>query len=115
MLNRIVPLAPHIVIRINPGKSRGGDFSFKSFSFQQKKITRREAMAINRLLVRSAEDTVFYRDKQDWVASFIEKNRNYRMETEKTISENGLPPRYRRSIARYDRTAGAPRADAKVE
>lgn len=109
VLNRIVPLAPHIAIRIRPGTSRGGDFSFKNFSFEQKKITRQEAMAINRLLVRSAEDTVFYRDKQKWVAPFIEKNRNYRMETEKTIPQNGLPTRYKQSIIRHDRAAGAGR------
>jgi len=105
VLNRIAPLAPHIAVRIRPATSRGGDFSFKNFSREQKKITRQEAMAINRLLVRSAEETVFYRDKQKWVAPFVEKNRNYRMETEKIIAESGMPARYRQSIVHYDRNA----------
>jgi len=42
-------------------------------------------ITINRLIVRCAEDIVFYRDDLAWVRRFIEKNRHYRIEP--TISK----------------------------
>ena len=47
--------------------------------------------AINRLIVRCAEDTVFYRDNSAWVQRFIAKNRHYRVEssTSKQPAGNG--------------------------
>lgn len=35
---------------------------------------------MNRLLVRCAEDVVFYRDEHPWVRRFIEKNRQFRVD-----------------------------------
>lgn len=115
ILNRIVPLAPYIAIRVKPdANSRGGDFTFKNFSFERKNVTRQEAIEINRLLVRSAEDTVFYRDQQAWVAPFIEKNRNYRMDTQTVNPGNGLPARYRQGVVRFDRSADAEKTTAEI-
>ena len=37
-------------------------------------------MKINRLIVRCAETTVFFRDNYEWVSSFVKKNANYRIE-----------------------------------
>ena len=85
VLNRIVPLSPTIAVRIQPdiNLSRSlANFDFRNFSSHRRKVTRREAIEINRLLVRSAEDTVFFRDDQPWVAGFVEKNRHFRVETE---------------------------------
>ena len=41
---------------------------------------RAELVDIYRLVVRSAEDLVFYRDNLTWVPDFIAKNRHYRIE-----------------------------------
>jgi len=84
ILNRIVPLAPHLAIRIRPDlnieKDRA-DFSFTNFRCHRRNISHKEAREINRLLVRCAEDTVFYRDDLAWVQSFIAKNQHYRIES----------------------------------
>ena len=85
VLNRIVPLAPTIAIRIQPdiNLSRSlANFDFRNFALQRRNVTRHEASEINRLLVRSAENTVFFRDDRPWVAGFVEKNRHFRVETE---------------------------------
>lgn len=106
VVNRVLPLAPHIAVRFKPDiNERGADFAFKNFSFERKKITRQEAIEINRLLARSAEDTVFYAHKQNWVEPFIRKNRNYRMETQKFDAGNGLPTRYHQGVVFFDRNA----------
>ena len=86
VLNRVVSLAPNIALRIRPDISLSGKpirWDFCNFSFSIRKVTRHEAIKINYSLVRSAENTVFYRDDQDWVTRFVRKNRNFRIETEK--------------------------------
>jgi len=83
VLNRIVPLAPDLAIRICPDIRLSGqqpDLSFKTFKAKQHRLKRREVVEINRCIVRCAEDTVFYRDNLDWVVPFISKNRRYRVE-----------------------------------
>jgi Protein of unknown function (DUF4238) len=82
-LNKIIPLAPNLAIRIIPDrtfdKSRA-DFTFANFSSHSRKVNRQEVMKINRLIVRCAEEIVFYRDDYPWVQPFIAKNRYYRIE-----------------------------------
>ncbi|KAA0070455.1 DUF4238 domain-containing protein [Tardiphaga sp. P9-11] len=83
-VNWIVPLAPDLAVRIMPDERLRGmapDLSFRRFTFRDRRIGRTEAMTINRLPVRSAEDGVFYRDQLDWIPRFIEKNRAYRIES----------------------------------
>lgn len=85
VLNRIVPLSPSIAIRFLPNLELPLDqidFEFSNFSFRRRKIMRQEAIAINRLLVRSAEDLVLFRDNRPWVSNFVENNRHYRIETQ---------------------------------
>ncbi|QQS14490.1 MAG: DUF4238 domain-containing protein [Rhodospirillales bacterium] len=84
VVNRVVPLAPYIAVRIHPdiGFRRGDkDFSFSRFSRSHRKISKQEVLSINRLLVRCAEDIVFYSAPFPWVTNFIAKNRNYRVNT----------------------------------
>jgi len=85
VLNRIVPLAPTIAVRFQPDVNLPrnlANLEFRNFSFRRRQITRHEAVGINRILVRSAEDIVFFRDDRSWVAKFVEKNRHFRVETE---------------------------------
>jgi Protein of unknown function (DUF4238) len=83
-INRIVPLAPDLAIRLIPDiRLRGTepDLSFATFRFAPRQLKRREVRDINRLIVRCAEDLIFYRDDHDWVEPFVAKNRHYRIET----------------------------------
>ncbi len=83
IINRIVPLAPNLAIRIRPDLTIDkdlADFSFANFRCRRRSISQKEAVDFNRLIVRCAEDTVFYRDDSAWVHRFIAKNRHYRVE-----------------------------------
>ncbi len=87
LLNRIVPLAPDLAIRIVPNfrlDRRQADFEFRQFKARYRAVARNEVVDINRLIVRSAEDTVFYRDDAPWIPPFIEKNRDFRIEMQNT-------------------------------
>lgn len=83
ILNRIVPLAPNLAIRIRSDitldKTRA-DFSFPQFGYRRRNVEHEELVRLNRLIVRCAEDTVFYRDDHPWVRPFVSKNRHYRIE-----------------------------------
>ena len=84
IINRVVPLAPNLAIRIRPDPTIDNDladFSFANFHCRRRSISYKEVEEINRLIVRCAEDTVFYRDDLAWVQKFIAKNRHYRVES----------------------------------
>ncbi len=94
IINRIVPLAPNLAIRIRPDLTIDkdlADFSFANFSCRRRSISHKEAEEINRLIVKCAEETVFYRDDLAWVQKFIAKNRHYRVKrsTSKQPTRNG--------------------------
>jgi hypothetical protein len=83
ILNRIVPLAPNLVLRIRPNLTldRGLlDFSFTKFGYRSHNVGHEEHVKLNCLIVRCAKDTVFYRDDHPWVRLFVAKNRRYRIE-----------------------------------
>jgi hypothetical protein len=83
VLNKVVPLAPDLAIRICPDIRLSGakpDLTFRQFSSKQRKLRRQEIAEINRTLVRCAEDTVFYCNDLDWIEPFIAKNRYYRID-----------------------------------
>jgi hypothetical protein len=94
ILNRIVPLAPTLALRIRPDltidRSRS-DMSFPDFGYRRRDLDRQEVVQLNRLIVRCAEDIVFYRDDHSWVRAFVSKNRNYRIElwTERIATSKG--------------------------
>ena len=94
ILNRVVPLAPNLALRIRPDLTldRGrSDFSFANFGYRSRKVGRKELVKLNRLIVRCAEDSVFFRDDHPWVRPFVTKNRHYRIEpqTHKLITPTG--------------------------
>jgi hypothetical protein len=95
VLNRIVPLAPHIAVRIIPDvrlSRTTPDLSFAKFTYGKRLLAHREIVEINRLIVRCAEDAVFYRDDNEWVGGFVAKNSNYRIEavTERVPHDTGF-------------------------
>ena len=82
ILNKIVPLAPDVAIRICPTldyDKMSIDFSFAGFNCRTRKISRFEIMRVNRLIVRCAEETVFFRDNYPWVSTFVKRNAGYRI------------------------------------
>lgn len=84
VLNRIVPLAPNVAVRIKPDISIDTtqiDLSFSKFTCVKRNISHEDVVKINTLLVRCAEETVFYRDNHPWVQAFIRKNQHCRIET----------------------------------
>lgn len=83
VLNRIVPLAPNLALRIKPNPILDRDrldYSFTNFSCRKRSVDYEELEKLNTLIVRCAEDAVFYRDDYPWVRPFVEKNRRYRIE-----------------------------------
>lgn len=83
ILNRIVPLTPNVAVRIKPNlsiDSNSRDLSFANFSCSRRHVNHKEIVEINQLIVRCAEDTVFFRDDAAWVKRFVSKNRYYRVE-----------------------------------
>jgi len=82
--NKIIPLAPYIAIRIRPNLSydrKNPNYSFSGFKYTIRKLNRSEVVTINRLIVRCAETTVFFRDNFNWVLNFVKKNSGFRIET----------------------------------
>jgi len=80
ILNRIVPLAPDVAVRIIPDIRLSGtkpDLSFPHFSFRRETLSRADVLAVNRLIVQCAEELVFSRDDRDWIEDFVAKNRCY--------------------------------------
>ncbi len=83
ILNRIVPLAPTLALRIRPDLTIDrcrSDLSFPEFGYRRRDLGREDVTRLNRLIVRCAEDIVFYRDDHTWVRPFVSKNRHYRIE-----------------------------------
>lgn len=96
ILNKVVPLAPHLAVRIRPNSRidrKRADFTFPNFDYRLREIGHKELVDINRLIVRCAEDSVFYRDDAAWVQKFIEKNRRYRIGSSwhKGVTHDGRP------------------------
>jgi hypothetical protein len=95
ILNRIVPLSPNLALRIKPDLTLDKDrlnFSFKNFGYRRRKVGRQELIKLNCLIVRCAEDSVFYRDDYPWVRPFVTKNRHYHVEpyTQRLTTPTGI-------------------------
>ena len=93
-INRIVPLAPDVAIRIWPRmpKEKGyKDFAFGDFKCVFRKVRGDVVRKINRQIVQCAEDLVFFRDRHEWVEKFIQRNSDYWISTlvDKLPAPNG--------------------------
>lgn len=102
--NRIVPLSPGLAIRIRPDREMNrerADFTFANFDCQDKRLGRRDVAQINKLIVRCAEELVFFRDNHPWVSGFVRKNSQFRIEprTHKVPHGTGMVMFYSQDIA----------------
>jgi len=83
ILNRIMPLAPDIAIRIRPTFApppRKDADQFPMFSARVRILNHQEIRKINTLIVQCADEQVYYRDDKEWVMPFISKNAGYWIE-----------------------------------
>jgi len=83
IINKIFPLRPEVVIRIKPHRNidtEKPDYEFSEFRYRCVKAKRKEIVEINRLLVRCAENMVFFHKYHDWIFPFIKKNSKYYIE-----------------------------------
>jgi hypothetical protein len=82
-INRIVPLAPDLAVRITPDIALSGtkqDLSFAKFTTSKRRVSRADVVDINRLIVRCAEELMFFRDDSTGIEGFVAKNQRYRIE-----------------------------------
>src|SRR5580704_4435551 len=69
-INRIVPLAPDLAIRIKPDirlSRTKPDLTFAKFRATSRKLKRNEILDLNRLIVQCAEDLILYCDDRAWI------------------------------------------------
>lgn len=82
-INRVVPLAPNLAVKIIPDLSLDNkdiDFSFKKLRVKHRKLSKEDVRCVNRLIVQCAEELVFYRDDLHWIEKYVSKYRKYRVE-----------------------------------
>lgn len=101
--NRVVPLSPNVAVRIIPNikvKRQQLDFSFPYLKYRKRQPSHSEIRTINSLIVRSAENNVFYSKDLEWVESFVKKNRNYRVDVVKRNhkTSSGMTTIYQQKI-----------------
>lgn len=85
---KTIPLSPKLAVKIIPHLAPSENYkpdNFKDFEYRIRNINRAEAVHINRLLVRSAEETVFSSCNQNWVRKFIQRNKSYQTTTKVRI------------------------------
>jgi len=84
ILNKLVPLAPDLALRIRPDRSplpSTKDFTFPKFRPSFQKLRRSALGEINMRIVRCAETTVFYRDEDTTTLDFITRHAGFRIES----------------------------------
>jgi hypothetical protein len=77
VMNKVIPLSPSLAIRIQPDREINRELTdsiFAAFDCQNKKLDHREVEYINKLIVRCAEQFVFFRDNHAWVSKFVQRN-----------------------------------------
>jgi hypothetical protein len=105
----IVPLAPDLAVRIIPNiklTRDEPDLSFSKLCYRHRSLKHTEVIRINRLIVRCAEELIFFRDERDWIAPFISDNRHYRVEavTDRIPLERGWMHLFAQRIVPHERT-----------
>ncbi len=105
VLNRVIPLAPDLALRIVPNIYYDKEAAKQNFSqhrFLLKKLSRKQVRAINKLIVQCAENLVFYSENEDWVPKFVSKNCQYRIEplVEEIKVDNGTYSIFNQKISK---------------
>lgn len=82
MVNRLVPLAPDLAIRILPdmSQSRKLDLSFQILRVAHRRPARQELAHLNRHIVQCAESVIYAPIDATWIPGFIAKHGGYRVD-----------------------------------
>lgn len=93
LVNRIVPLAPNLAIRIRPDLQARGivDMEFRNLRIRRMNVGKQQIAAINTAIVEGAETTVYYSSDRPWIPSFVKKHADFHIEpsTMKVPQGNG--------------------------
>lgn len=92
VVNRLVPLTPTLAVRIRPRldlAQKKLEPTFEHFSFTRFNLSRQQVVKLNRIIVRCAEDLVFYSRSPPWVSGFVSKHARFRVETLTTNIPDG--------------------------
>lgn len=107
VLNRIVPLTPYLAVRIIPNihiDRNNPDFNFSNFRYKRKKLLRSEVRKINQLFIQCAESMVFFSKMESWVARFVDRNSQFRIEprTKRIPSGEGTMLWFTQEVSEYN-------------
>lgn len=82
VVNRILPLAPNLAIRIYPDMEQRGkiDLGFPDLRVSLRNPKRQEIRDINRLIVQCAESVVYFSRDLSWIPAFVAKYQRFWIE-----------------------------------
>ena len=81
--DHLVPLAPDLAVCIHPeiDPSPGDQLGQKTgFRYRYLNASRTDVRRINQIMVRCAEDLIFYTEENKWIDRFVAKNAMYKVE-----------------------------------
>ncbi|WP_105384359.1 DUF4238 domain-containing protein [Neorhizobium alkalisoli] len=82
VVNRIVPLAPNLALRIRPDpeERRIVDLEFRNLRIRRVRPTTQQIATVNTAIVQAAETTVYYSSDRPWIRPFVEKYADFHIE-----------------------------------
>lgn len=85
-VNRLVPLAPNLALRIKPDLDERGivDLEFRNLRIRRVRATKQQIAAVNAAIVQGAETTVYYSSDRPWIPRFVEKYADFRIDPRTT-------------------------------
>lgn len=96
VMNKLVPLSPHLAVRIYPQLDQvsqpESDYSFSQFSYRRVSARPQEVRRINSNIVRCAEKMIFSSINGPWIKKFIKKHRGFMIDaiTDRIPSNDGV-------------------------
>jgi hypothetical protein len=91
-INRVVPLAPDLAVRVKPDirlTRAPDDLTFAKFRSTRRALKRYEVVNLNRSIVQCAENLVFYCGDWWWMDKFLKKNRHHYIEPVSLKAQHG--------------------------
>jgi hypothetical protein len=82
VVNRLIPLAPDIALRILPDLKAPDDpqLTFANLRTRFRRASHQEIRSINQATVQCAESLVFYAHEQPWIAAFVKRHRGFKID-----------------------------------
>lgn len=82
LVNRLVPLAPNLAIRIKPDPDEREivDLEFQNLRIRRMRATKQQVTAVNAAVVQCAETTVYYSSGRPWIPRLVEKYADFHVE-----------------------------------